>query len=98
MFFDKKTNLLKIKFSNYGTIIPYYIIKRRIINFMKKRIITLIILLSLNLFGKEEERQIRKAFDVEGNQYIIRPLYGMGTPSSLGELLSKGDKGRSQPW
>lgn len=56
---------------------------------MKKIIITLIILLSLNLYGETEgERKNRKAFDVDGYKYIIRPLYGIATPSNLGDLVT----------
>jgi outer membrane protein len=56
---------------------------------MKKLIITLITLLSLNLYGETEaEEKNRKAFDVDGNKYIIRPLYGIATKSDLGDLLA----------
>lgn len=56
---------------------------------MKKIIIALITLLSLNLYGETEgERNSRKAFDVDGNKYIIRPLYGVATQSDLGDLLT----------
>lgn len=56
---------------------------------MKKIIITLITLLSLNLYGETEgEGKNRKAFDVDGNKYIIRPLYGIATQSDLGDLLT----------
>ncbi len=63
---------------------------------MKKLIITLIILLSLNLYGETEgEGKNRKAFDVDGNKYIIRPLYGVATRSDIGDLITfkdlKGD-------
>ncbi|MCS5421670.1 MULTISPECIES: hypothetical protein [Psychrilyobacter] len=54
---------------------------------MKKLIITLIIFLSLNLYGETEGKK-RKAFDVDGNKYIIRPLYGLATKSYLGDLIS----------
>jgi len=53
---------------------------------MKKLIITLITLLSLNLYGETEGKN-RKAFNVDGNKYIIRPLYGIATQSDLGDLL-----------
>lgn len=56
---------------------------------MKKIIFTLIALVSLNLYGEEEgERKNKKAFDVEGKKYIIRPLYGIATPSDIGDLIS----------
>ncbi|WP_028857090.1 hypothetical protein [Psychrilyobacter atlanticus] len=56
---------------------------------MKKIIIALITLLSLNLYGETEgEGKNRKAFDVDGNKYIIRPLYGIATQSDLGDLLT----------
>jgi len=56
---------------------------------MKKIIIVLVALLSLNLYGEtKKEGKNRKAFDVEGNKYIIRPLYGMATESDFGEILS----------
>ncbi|UUV17204.1 hypothetical protein NRK67_04690 [Fusobacteria bacterium ZRK30] len=56
---------------------------------MKKIIIALITLLSLNLYGETEgEGKSRKAFDVDGNKYIIRPLYGIATQSDLGDLLA----------
>jgi hypothetical protein len=63
---------------------------------MKKLIITLIALLSLNLYGETEGKgKNRKAFDVDGNKYIIRPLYGVATQSDLGDLITfkdlKGD-------
>ncbi len=56
-------------------------------NIMKKIIVTLITILSLNLYG-ETDSENRKAFDVDGNKYIIRPLYGIATPSDLGDLLT----------
>ena len=58
---------------------------------MKKIILSLILLLSFNLYSKDDnvvEVKNRKAFDVEGNKYIIRPLYGVATTSDLGELIS----------
>lgn len=56
---------------------------------MKKIIIILLTLLSLNLYGEtKKEGKNRKAFDVEGKKYIIRPLYGIATESDIGELLS----------
>ena len=56
---------------------------------MKKIIIALITLLSLNLYGETEgEGKNRKAFDVDGNKYIIRPLYGIATQSDIGDLLT----------
>lgn len=56
---------------------------------MKKIIIALIILLSLNLYGEiESESKSEKAFNVVGNKYIIRPLYGIATRSDIGELLT----------
>lgn len=63
---------------------------------MKKLIIILITLLSLNLYGETEgEGKNRKAFDVDGNKYIIRPLYGIATRSDIGDLITfkdlKGD-------
>lgn len=63
---------------------------------MKKLIIILITLLSLNLYGETEgEGKNRKAFDVDGNKYIIRPLYGVATRSDIGDLITfkdlKGD-------
>ena len=63
---------------------------------MKKLIITLISLLSLNLYGETAaEEKNKKVFDVDGNKYIIRPLYGIATKSDLGDLLAfkdlKGD-------
>ncbi|MEI6856566.1 hypothetical protein [Psychrilyobacter sp.] len=56
---------------------------------MKKIVIILITLLSLNLYGEtEKEGKNRKAFDVDGNKYIIRPLYGIPTQSDIGDLLT----------
>jgi len=56
---------------------------------MKKIIIALITLLSLNLYGEVEgEGKSKKAFDVDGNKYIVRPLYGIATTSDIGELLT----------
>jgi len=56
---------------------------------MKKIIVALITLLSLNLYGEvESEGKSKKAFDVDGNKYIIRPLYGIATTSDIGELLT----------
>ena len=65
---------------------------------MKKNIIILMGLLSLNLYSMNlgrAEVENKKAFDVEGNKYIIRPLYGIATKSDLGDLITfkdlKGD-------
>jgi len=63
---------------------------------MKKLIITLITLLSLNLYGETEGKgKNREAFDVDGNKYIIRPFYGVATRSDIGDLITfkdlKGD-------
>lgn len=56
---------------------------------MKKIIVILLTVLSLNLYGEtEKDNSNRKAFDVDGNKYIIRPLYGISTASDIGELLS----------
>ncbi|MGB6127584.1 MAG: hypothetical protein WBG30_02445 [Psychrilyobacter sp.] len=54
---------------------------------MKKIIVALITLLSLNIYGEVEVKS-KKAFDVDGNKYIIRPLYGIATSSDIGELLT----------
>lgn len=65
------------------------LLNREDTSIMKKIIIALITLLSLNLYGETEgEGKNRKAFDVEGNKYIIRPLYGVATQSDLGDLLT----------
>jgi len=56
---------------------------------MKKIIIILLTLLSLDLYGEtEKEEKNKKAFDVDGKKYIIRPLYGVATQSDIGKILT----------
>jgi len=59
---------------------------------MKKIIICLMTLLSLNLYSMNteigENEANKKAFQVEGNKYIIRPIFGLATTSDLGEIIT----------
>ena len=60
---------------------------------MKKSIICLMILFSLNLYSMDIEsnksrEKNKKAFQVEGKKYIIRPLFGVATTADLGEIIT----------
>jgi outer membrane protein len=62
---------------------------------MKKNILILIfILLSINIYSLDKDKKVEEkasemgAFDVDGNKYIIRPLFGMAVESDLGELIT----------
>ena len=60
---------------------------------MKKLFMILFLMLSLSISVYSENNNIievksRKAFDVEGNKYIIRPFYGIATKSDIGELVA----------
>ncbi len=57
---------------------------------MKKITFYLFLLLTINIFGIESNngKKYQKAFDVEGNKFIIRPLFGIATTSDLNELIT----------